>query len=386
MTPVGAPLLWTLPWIVPPVVAIVRALDSRSLDDYAATVEGEAPPVSVVIPARNEARNIEKCVRSVLATNYPNVEVIVVDDHSTDGTGDIARRIAPSDDRLRVLAAPDLPAGWFGKQWACAAGARASSGSLLCFTDADTAHAPDLLARAVNALRARVADLLTVAGAQEMLGFWERIVQPQLFALLSIRYGGTEHVSRAKRPADAIANGQFILVRRATYDAMDGHERVRDLVAEDMAMAQEWVRAGRRIALLTGVEQLSTRMYAGYRELVSGWRKNIYAGGRHAALGGRLGRVLYPVILPALPLFSLAPPIVLLLCAIGVLSSGWLVWSAMVYALSAVFWALLYAWLRQPPWYAPLYPLGSAVLLIIAGGAVRRGRRVEWKAREYIAR
>lgn len=386
MIPVGAPLLWTLPWIVPPVVAIVRALDSRSLDDYAATVEGEAPPVSVVIPARNESRNIEQCVRSVLATNYPNVEVIVVDDHSTDGTGEIARRIAPSDDRLRVLAAPELPAGWFGKQWACAAGARASSGSLLCFTDADTTHAPDLLARAVNALRARVADLLTVAGAQEMRGFWERIVQPQLFALLSIRYGGTEHVSRAKHPADAIANGQFILVRRATYDAMDGHERVRDLVAEDMAMAQEWVRAGRRIALLTGVDHLSTRMYASYRELVAGWRKNIYAGGRHAALGGRLGRALYPVILPALPLFSLAPPIVLLLCAAGLLSSGWLVWSAMVYAVSAVFWALLYAWLRQPPWYALLYPLGSVVLLIIAGGAVRRGRRVEWKAREYIAR
>jgi chlorobactene glucosyltransferase len=383
---VVTPLLWTLPWIVPPVVAIVRALDSRSLDDYAATIDGEPPSVSVVIPARNETRNIEQCVRSVLATNYPNVEVIVVDDHSTDDTGEIARRIAASDDRLRVIGAPDLPAGWFGKQWACAAGARASHGSLVCFTDADTTHAPDLLARGVNALRARDADLLTVAGAQEMRGFWERIVQPQLFALLSIRYGGTEHVSRAKRPADAIANGQFILVRRNTYDAMDGHARVRDLVAEDMAMAQEWVRAGRRIALLTGVDQLSTRMYASYRELVAGWRKNIYAGGRHAALGGRLGRALYPVILPALPLFSLAPPIVLVVCAIGLMSSGWLVWSAMVYAVSAVFWALLYAWLRQPPWYALLYPLGSAVLLIIAAGAVRRGRRVEWKAREYVAR
>jgi chlorobactene glucosyltransferase len=383
---VAAPLLWTLPWLVPPVVTLVRSLDSRSLDEYDATAESDAPVVSVIIPARNEARNIERCARSVLATTYPNVEVIVVDDHSTDDTGAIARRIATSDERLRVIAAPDLPVGWFGKQWACASGARGARGSLLCFTDADTTHAPDLLARAVNGVRARDADLLTVAGAQEMRGFWERIVQPQLFALLSFRYGGTEHVSRTRRPADAIANGQFILVRRSTYDGMDGHERVRDLVAEDLAMAQEWVRAGKRLVLLTGVDQLSTRMYAGYRELVAGWGKNVYAGGRHAALGGRLGRALYPLILPAFPLFSLAPPIVLLSCAIGLLSGGWLVWSATVFGASAVFWGLLYAWLQQPVWYALLYPLGSTVLLIIAAGAVVRGRRVEWKAREYVAR
>jgi chlorobactene glucosyltransferase len=279
-----------------------------------------------------------------------------------------------------------LPAGWFGKQWACASGALVASGSLLCFTDADTTHAPDLLPRSVNEMRARHVDLLTVAGAQEMHGFWERIIQPQLFALLSVRYGGTEHVSRAKRPTDAIANGQFILVRRGTYAAMGGHGLVRDLVAEDMAMAQEWVRGGRHIALLMGRDQLSTHMYSGYRELVSGWRKNIYAGGRHAALGGRIGRALYPMILPLMPLVALAPPVVLLLCAAGLLSGAWLAWSAIVYGASAVYWALLYMWLRQPLWYALLYPLGSIVLLIIMGGALRRGRRVEWKAREYVAR
>jgi chlorobactene glucosyltransferase len=167
---------------------------------------------------------------------------------------------------------------------------------------------------------------------------------------------------------------------------MGGHALVRDLVAEDMAMAQEWVRAGRHIALLMGRDQLSTHMYSGYRELVSGWRKNIYAGGRHAALGGRVGRALYPLILPLMPLVALAPAVVLLLCAGGLLSGAWLAWSAIVYGVSVVYWALLYMWLRQAVWYALLYPLGSIVLLIIAGGAIRRGRRVEWKAREYVAR
>jgi chlorobactene glucosyltransferase len=379
-------LVWSLPWIVPPIVVIVRSLKSRSLDDAPAEIGPNPPLVSVIIPARNEARNIERCVRSVLSTTYPNIEVIVVDDHSSDGTGDIARTVAASDSRLAVIPAPDLPPGWFGKQWACASGARVASGSLLCFTDADTTHAPDLLPRSVNELRARHADLLTVAGAQEMRGFWERIVQPQLFALLSVRYGGTEHVSQAKRPTDAIANGQYILVRRGTYSAMGGHELVRDLVAEDMAMAQEWVRGGRRIALLMGRDQLSTHMYSGYRELVSGWRKNIYASGRHAAMGGRVGRALYPLILPLMPVSALVPPIVLLLCAAGVLSGAWLAWSAIVYVVNVGYWALLYYWFGQSLWYALLYPLGSLVLLIIVGGALRRGRRVEWKAREYVAR
>jgi hypothetical protein len=127
-------------------------------------------------------------------------------------------------------------------------------------------------------------------------------------------------------------------------------------------------------------------MYSGYRELVSGWRKNIYAGGRHAVLGGRVGRALYPLILPLMPLVALAPAVVLLLCAGGLLSGAWLAWSAIVYGVSVVYWALLYMWLRQAVWYALLYPLGSIVLLIIMGGALRRGRRVEWKAREYVAR
>jgi len=383
---IAAPLLWTLPWIAPPLVVTIRALDSRSLGDVSPIVEADAPLVSVIVPARNESRNIERCVRSVLSTTYPNMEVIVVDDHSTDDTGTIARRVAATDARLRVVSAPDLPAGWFGKQWACATGAREAHGSLLCFTDADTTHASYLLPRTVNALRERRADLLTVAGNQEMHGFWERIIQPQLFALLSVRYGGTEHVSRAKRPTDAIANGQYILLRRATYDAMRGHELVRDLVAEDMAMAQEWVRAGRRIALLNAVDQMSTHMYSGYRELVKGWRKNIYAGGRHAALGGRVGRAIYPIVLPVIPLFALAPTIVLLLCALGVLGGAWLLWSSVVFVATCVYWGLLYVWLRQPAWYALLHPLGAGALFIIAVGAVRRGRRVEWKSREYLAR
>ena len=378
-----APILWSLPWVVPPFVALARSSRSRSLDEVSADVGTSAPLVSVVIPARNESRNIERCVRSVLSTSYPSIEVIVVNDHSTDDTATIARTIAASDTRLRVIEAPELASGWFGKQWACAAGASEARGDLLVFTDADTQHAPDLLPRVVNAMHAQRADLLSVAGHQEMRTFWERVIQPQLFALIAIRYGGTIHMSNAKRPEDAIANGQFIAVARGAYVAIGGHALVRDRVAEDLSMAQEFVRAGRRVVVLLARQQLSTHMYASLREIVRGWRKNIYAGGRHATLGGAVGRWLYPGILIGVPVIGLIPPIALVLAGLGVLSVAWLTWSSIVVAAALVFWLVIYSFMNAPVRYVVLYPLGLAMLLYIAIGAVARGRRVEWKERQY---
>jgi chlorobactene glucosyltransferase len=384
MSVVGA-LLWSLPWVVVPIVTLLRFRRSRWLDAFPPDAATDAPLVSIIVPARNEARNIERCVRSLLSTRYPSVEIIVVDDASSDGTGDVARAIAASDSRLRVIDTPALPTGWFGKQWACATGARAARGELLLFTDADTRHGDDLLPRAVNAL-SDGADFVTVAGHQEMHSFWERIIQPQVFGMISMRYGGTENVSNAKRVEDVIANGQFILVRRGAYDAVGGHEIVRDRVAEDMALAQEFYRARRRILMLIATRQFSTHMYASLAELIAGWRKNMFAGGRGAVIGGAAGQRAYPFILLAVPLAGVVPPVVLALALLGVLSESWLLWSAIVVGVALVFWLVIYHFLRQPLWYALLYPLGSALLLYIASGSVRRGNRVEWKDRTYVAR
>jgi len=381
-----APLLWTLPFVLPPLAVLLRARHSRSLDEFSPNAAPDAPLVSVIIPARNERRNIERCARSVLSTTYPRLDAIVVDDHSTDGTGEIAAAIAASDSRLRVILAPPLPDGWFGKQWACASGAREARGALLVFTDADTKHEPDLLSRAVNAMQSERADLVTLAGHQEMHSFWERVIQPHLFVLLSIRYGGTEHVSRAKRPVDVIANGQFILMSREAYDAVGGHAAVRDVVAEDMALAQTFVRVKRRVLLLFARTQFSTHMYASLNELIRGWGKNIYAAGRTAALGGAIGRALYPAILVATPILGLIPPIALVLSLVGALSTAWLVWSMIVVACSLVFWAIVYQFSEESAAYALTYPLGLVMLLYIAVGAIARGQRVEWKDRAYVSR
>jgi hypothetical protein len=124
-------------------------------------------------------------------------------------------------------------------------------------------------------------------------------------------------------------------------------------------------------------------MYASLAELVRGWRKNIYAGGRHAALGGTLGRALFPVALLAVPLLGLAAPIALPLALLGVLSHAWLTWSMIVVSVSIIFWMAIYRFMREPIVYALLFPLGLVMLFYIAIGATLRGQRVEWKQRTY---
>ena len=284
-----------------------------------------------------------------------------------------------------MITPPALPDGWFGKQWACATGAAAARGELLGFMDADTWQAPDLVTRVVSAMRARGSDLLSVAGMQELGSFWERMIQPQIFAIMLQRFGGTELVNRSRSVSQKIANGQCIWVRRDAYDALGGHAAVKHEVAEDVALAQLWFRAGRTVTLVLGLSQLSTRMYTSLRELIEGWGKNIYAGGRKAMPLGAFGRAIYPLMLVTPGLLGVVPPIVLALGLLGLVGSGALTWAAIATGANLVWWLLVYRWLRLSPAYALLHPLGAAMVLYIALGAIARGRRVRWKERDYRA-
>ena len=148
-------------------------------------------------------------------------------------------------------------------------------------------------------------------------------------------------------------------------------------------LAQKTRRARRRVQFVIGREQISTRIYTSLLELVEGWGKNVYAGGLHGAPYGALGRALFPVALVLAPIASILPVGVLLL-ALGGVAPAALAWSAAATGASVLWWALVYKQLEEPVYYALLYPLGSAVLLYICARAVVRGRRVEWKGREYV--
>jgi cellulose synthase/poly-beta-1,6-N-acetylglucosamine synthase-like glycosyltransferase len=338
----------------------------------------------VIVPARDERRNIESCVRSILAGRYANIEVVVVDDRSTDGTGGVVRAIAREDDRLTLIETPPLPDGWFGKPWACLTGARAARGDILCFTDADARHGADLVARAVNAMRERHLDMMSVAGRQELGSFWERIVQPHVFWMLATRYGGTETVNRSRRAEDKIANGQCIFVRRAAYESIGGHGAVRDQVAEDVALAQRLFVAGKRTELVLGHDELTTRMYTSLGEIVAGWRKNVFAGGREAMPWGRFGQMIFPALL-LLPAMLTLLPLFALVASVTLGAPPWLFLAALIaLAAQVATWAAVYHWMRVPVAYALLFPLGSAVFAFIAAQAIARGSRVEWKGRAYV--
>jgi chlorobactene glucosyltransferase len=379
MAPISE-LLPALPWVLP-FASLIRLAGNRpNLSDFA---PASGPLVSVIVPARNESATIETVARSVIASTYQALELEVVDDRSTDDTAAIVQRIAREDGRVRLVRGAPLPEGWYGKPWACFQGYRAAQGNLLLFTDADTRHQPELLARAVTALQLERADLLTVAPRQLSVTFWERLVMPQIWLLLALRYHPAR-VNRAKHERDVIANGQFILVPRESYQAVGTHEAVRHEVAEDLALAQAFHQAGRRVHFVFAERLMETRMYRRLHQLVEGWSKNMYLGGRRSFPREPVLRGLVPVMLVIPFLFWLLPPIALVVTN-DVGQWGYAPLAATV--VSAVFWMAVSAAMRIPVIYGLGYPLGAAVALFIALRSIWRGaRRVEWRGRVYGAR
>lgn len=376
-------LAWSAPWWLALVLTAWRWRGSPSLDDLSSEAPFPAPLVSVIVPARNEASHIAACVRAILASAYPALELIVVDDHSTDGTARCASDGAAGDPRLTIVAPPDLPPGWLGKQWACHRGALVAHGDFLLFTDADVRHAPDLHGRLVHASRSTEAALVSVAGFQETGTFWERVVQPFVFAILAQWYGGPATVNRARDPRRKIANGQCLFFRRASYDAFGGHASVRGKAAEDLAFAQQMTAAGHTVYLTLGRRQLTTRMYTSLGEIVSGWGKNVYSAGRDTLPGGALGQALARTLVPAPAVLSLLPVAALVGGACGVLASPWLAFGASASAALVLWFGAIAREFRLAPWYAFTFPLGALVYFYIAIAAVTRGTRVRWKGREY---
>ncbi len=380
--PTTIAILATIPWVVTPIIASLRMAHSTFLDDESAEPPSDAPLVTVIVPARNESRNIEACLRSILGASYPRLEVIAVNDHSTDDTASIARAVMADDARLRVTDNPALPSDWFGKQWACQTGAKSASGEILIFVDADTRAASDLIVRSVNGMLRTRADFYSVLGRQETVTFWERLLQMQVFTVLMTRFGGTEIINNARTPSAKIANGQYLMIRRSTYDELGGHALVRGYVAEDLMLAQRYFELGKKTVLVMGMDQLSTRMYTSLGELIGGWRKNLYAGGRHSMPMGARAAALTPLLIP-LPFLMQLAPLVLLLVALVLRFPALELWAALATGFTLVTWFAYYRAARISVVYALLYPLGAAMMLYIALSAVRRGSRVEWKGREY---
>ena len=371
-------LVPAVPWLLPFLAFLRLTRRTPNLSD-APLARGEL--VSVIVPARNEATTIRTLLTSLLATDYQPIEVLIVDDRSTDETAAVVRDV--SDPRLRLIHGRELPDGWYGKPWACYQGFQVARGRLLLFTDADTRHHPELLGRAVGALSRERAGLVTVSPLQRCIGFWERVVMPQIWFLLALRYYPPT-VNRAQKERDVIANGQFILTTREAYEAVGTHKVVSHEVAEDLALAQAYLRGGLKLHFAFAERLMETRMYQSLTQLIEGWSKNVYLGGRRSFPHQPFLQALVPVMLIGAMLFWLVP-VLLLLCTIFIADLRELTTAAMTATVASIlFWMLMCRQMQIPAIYGAGYPLGALLALYIVVRSTWRGsRRVEWRGRVY---
>jgi chlorobactene glucosyltransferase len=234
----------------------------------------ETPRVSVIVPARDEERTIERTVRALLGQTYPALELVVVNDRSTDATGAILNAI--DDPRLIVVDGIEPPPGWLGKPHALHLGAQRATGELLLFIDADIIYAPDAVAAAVARLEESGASMLSLLPHFELHGFWEHVAVPNLlvvaFTMLPLWI-----TNKTRIPLFAVGGGPGNLIRRADYDAIGGHESLKDAVVDDVALARRVRRSGRRSEVALANDLISLRMYHGLREIVDGFTKNTFA-------------------------------------------------------------------------------------------------------------
>jgi len=339
--------------------------------------------VSVIIPARNEEANIARVVRSLRAQRELR-EILVVDDHSEDRTAEILEELKKETSSLRVIRTDSLPAGWTGKSYAAATGARAASGDWLLFTDADTEHLPGSLPALLERAEREGADLLSLSPRQVTPTAWEKAVIPLVYVHLARLYR-FEEVSDPASPA-AAANGQYVLIRRGAYDSAGGHEAVRGVILEDVELARRVKSGGGRLLFLPGVEWVRTRMYRSFAEVWRGWTKNLYL-----LYGGNIRRMLATVA--ELWLLDLFPALAFIGLAVAwALGAGG---AAMMLAAVAFFvLAVLRQWnygrsLRRigfDPRVASYQAPGAAIfglLLLNSARAYRLGGKVEWKGRTY---
>jgi chlorobactene glucosyltransferase len=349
----------------------------RRLDRY--RLPGWRPRVSVLVPARNEEAQIGDCVRSLLAQDYPDFDVVVLNDHSTDRTGEILAALASADARLRVLEGADLPPGWLGKHWACQQLADASVGELLLFTDADTRHEPHSVLHGVGALESEEADLLTALPYEKTVTWAERLIVPVIpwsiftFLPLAIAYRLPWRVLSA-------AIGQYMLFRRGAYVRIGGHAAVRNDPVDDIALARRIKVHGLRWRLADATHDVRCRMYRNADQVFEGVSKNLFAG-----FGQRLLQFigvwlwlaivfLLPVVVLIVGLFGgLTPALDTIIAGFGV-AFGLASWGICCLRFG---FPLRMALLYPATMLFALYIAVRSVILALQGRATWKGRTLE---------
>ncbi|WP_165072384.1 glycosyltransferase [Paludisphaera rhizosphaerae] len=375
-------LIWPLRWIA---LKIILGQDRPLTPDSPRLASAAHPLVSAIIPAKDEEAMLDECLSAVRAQEYPDLEILIVDDRSQDRTLEIARRHEAADPRIRVLQNDRLPPGWTGKTYVLHRHSASARGEWLWFLDADVKPEPGFLNVMLEYARSNNAALVSVLPELRCETFWEQVVQPLAGIVLMTSFPPRK-INDDACPL-AFANGQSILVTRAAYDAAGGHRAVRDRFVEDIGMAQKVKGLGMPIRLGITKGLISCRMYASLGQLVRGWSRIFFD-----ALDRKPWRLLLKLLDPLV--FCQSGHVVLLV-AMGMLGSGrggvfawWLL------GLSLAHHALMYAVFRlvydvsvPDSKYVATFPLGNLItdyILIRAIWMCFTGK-VAWRGTSYDA-
>lgn len=297
---------WTLFYLLTAMVWLYRSSRAfRSLREIPRPRVSPPLPhalkVSILLPVKNEEVNLEDCLNTLRAQDYPAKEIIVINDNSVDRTGEIlskALRLYPN--LLQSVNAPPVPEGWTGKNWALHQGVPRARGEWFLFTDADTRHEPGALSSALAHAEARDLDLLTLTPRCLAVGFWEKTLQPAAMGFLGLWFP----LNKVNRPdsTTVFGNGQFLLIRRKIYEKLGGHEKVKGEFLEDFAFVKAAKAARFRVECAFGQDLYGTRMYRSFLGIWLGWRRIfLHAFQKNPFL--LLGRTLVVFCFSVLPFF-----------------------------------------------------------------------------------
>lgn len=330
-----------------------------------------APRVSIIVAARDEERHMESAVRSLLRLDYPDYELVVVNDRSTDRTGEILRAVAAAEHRLQVVSVTELPAGWLGKNHALHVGATRATGELFLFADADVVFTPDALSRAVGLFQDERADHLTVAPQLLLpsIPLTHLINYLFLWGFIALRPWKT-HDPKSSASAGI---GAFNLVSSSAYRSIGGFTKIQLRPDDDLKLGKLLKRAGFRQLVANGIGALRIEWYRTFGEAARGFRKNAFAVLNYNALMG-VGAIVSNL--------AATVPFVAPFMTTGA--------TRFLYGMAAVAFVLAYAWHaalnRTRPWLAPLYPIAAVMAAYVIGSAVARTLltgSVEWRGTSY---
>lgn len=342
----------------------------------------DLPAIDIVVPVKDEEHNIGPCLRALIAENYPNVRIIVVNDRSTDGTARIVQQIQDEYPTIERVDIATLPKGVFGKPNAIDGVKDRFRGEFVLFVDSDMQIKPGCLSAVVRYMRRNQLDWFAAAGEPKLTHFWEKLLAP-IFGAMAYAWYDPRNVSDPSHP-DAIGSG-FMMVRRDAYLAIGGHGAVKTHYDEDSALLRLAKAAGHSISFVISPNLFSVKLYGDLGRTVRGFSRTL--------IGGLKTFPRFFITIHALLFVSLMPYIVA--GTVAVLAqfdirlpwaSGWIGFAALHWVLSNVLLWLIYRTARLPLHISLLHPIASATVILIcirAAADMRRGRPISWRGTSY---